>query len=212
LFYKSCCRLGALAVTLLCSAIAQVAVLQIHFIEGEGAVHAPGSRTARPLTVEVTDETGRPVPGAAVSFHLPDEGPGGSFANGLRTVVAITDAQGRVSLHGLQLNRLPGRFQIRVVATKEQARAGVVASQYIAEPKSCAASPRNAPVSMARASAGPRTRWIVIAAIIGGGAAAGVVSAAHRTPSPAPPSPPVAAAIAAPTLSVGAPVTTVGKP
>ena len=105
-----------MAVTLLCSAIAQVAVLQIHFIEGEGAVHAPGSRTARPLTVEVTDETGRPVSGAAVSFHLPDEGPGGAFANGLRTEVAITDAQGRVSLHGLQLNRLPGRFQIRVVA------------------------------------------------------------------------------------------------
>jgi hypothetical protein len=86
-----------LAVTLLCSAIAQVAVLQIHFIEGEGAVHAPGSRTPRPLTVEVTDETGKPVSGAAVSFHLPDEGPGGAFANGLRTEVAITDVQGRVS-------------------------------------------------------------------------------------------------------------------
>jgi len=212
LFYKSCCRLGALAVTLLCSAIAQVAVLQIHLIEGEGAVHAPGSSTARPLTVEVTDETGRPVSGAAVSFNLPDEGPGGAFANGLRTEVAITDAQGRVSLHGLQLNRLPGRFQIRVVATKEQARAGVVASQYIAEPKSGAASPRNAPVSMTPASARPRTRWIVIAAIIGGGAGAGVVSAAHRTPSAAPPSPPVSAGITAPTLSVGAPVSTVGRP
>jgi hypothetical protein len=201
-----------LAVTLLCSAIAQVAVLQIHFIEGEGAVHAPGSRTPRPLTVEVTDETGKPVSGAAVSFHLPDEGPGGAFANGLRTEVAITDAQGRVSLHGLQLNRLPGRFQIRVVATKEQARAGVVASQYIAESKSGAASPRNAPVSMAPASARPRTRWIVIAAIVGGGAAAGVVSAAHRTPAPAPPSPPVAGGITAPTFSIGTPVSTVGKP
>ena len=115
-----------MAVTLVCPAIAQVAILQIQFIEGEGAVHAPGSRSARPLTVEVTDETGRPVPGAAVSFHLPDEGPGGAFANGLRTEVAVTDAQGRVSLHGLQVNRMPGRFQIRVVANKEQARAGVV--------------------------------------------------------------------------------------
>jgi hypothetical protein len=212
LFYKSCCRLGALAVTLLCSAIAQVAVLQIHFIEGEGAVHAPGSRTARPLTVEVTDETGKPVSGAAVSFHLPDEGPGGAFANGLRTEVAITDVQGRVSLHGLQLNRLPGRFQIRVVATKEQARAGVVASQYIADARSGAASPPNAPVSMAPASARPRTLWIVIGAIVGGGAVAGVVSAAHRTPSPAPPSPPVAGGVPAPTFSIGTPVSTVGKP
>src|SRR4051794_2746222 len=124
--YEKVLRLAALAVTLVCPATAQVAILQIQFVEGEGAVHAPGSRSSRPLTVEVTDETGRPVPSAAVSFHLPEEGPGGAFANGLHTDVAVTDAQGRVSLHGLVLNRIPGRFQIRVIATKEQARAGAL--------------------------------------------------------------------------------------
>ena len=93
---------------------------------------------------------------AAVSFHLPDEGPGGAFANGLRTEVAVTDAQGRVALHGLVVNRVPGRFQIRVIANKEQARAGVVSSQYVAELRSGAA-----------ASAGgsrSRARWLVVAA------------------------------------------------
>ena len=49
-------------------ALAQVAILQIRVIEGEGAVHLPGSRSSRPITVEITEETGKPVAGAAVSF------------------------------------------------------------------------------------------------------------------------------------------------
>src|SRR5947207_13362891 len=124
--YEKLLRLAAFVVTLVCPAIAQVAILQIQLLEADGAVHAPGSRSTRPLIVAVTDETGRPVAGAAVSFHLPEEGPGGAFANGLHTEVAVTDAQGRVVLHGLQVNRVPGRFQIRVIANKEQARAGVM--------------------------------------------------------------------------------------
>ena len=101
-----------------------------------------------------------PPPSASI------EGPGGSFANGLRTEVAVTDAQGRVSMHGLQVNRcIPGRFQIRIIANKEQARAGVVSSQYVAEPRSGVA-----------AAAAPRShaRWVVVAALVGGGAAAGI--------------------------------------
>ena len=114
-------------------ATAQVAIVQIGIVEGEGAVHVPGSRIARPLTVEVTDETGKPVAGAAVTFLLPENGPGGTFATGLRTDVAITDSRGRGGAHSLQLNRISGRFQIRIVASKEQARAGTVSFQYIGE-------------------------------------------------------------------------------
>ena len=55
--------------------MAQVAILQIQVTGGEGSVHAPGARDARAIAVVVTDETGRPVDGAAVSFHLPDQGP-----------------------------------------------------------------------------------------------------------------------------------------
>ena len=194
-------RLAAFAVTLVCPATAQVAILQIQVVEGEGAVHAPGSRSARPLTVAVTDETGKPVPGAAVSFHLPEQGPGGTLASGLRTDVAITDAQGRVSLRGLQVNRIPGRFPIRIVASKEQARAGTMSSQYIAEPHSGAAS----------AARTGRAKWVVVAALVGGGAAAGILSAGRGPASASPSTPP--AAIAAPvTITIGSPTTTVGRP
>jgi hypothetical protein len=123
-------------------ALAQVAILQIRVIEGEGAVHPPGSHSTRPITVEITEETGRPVAGAAVSFHLPEDGPGGAFVNGLRTEVVITDANGHASLHGLLANRIPGRFQVRIVASKEQARAGTVSFQYVAEIRGGTAAPR----------------------------------------------------------------------
>jgi hypothetical protein len=188
------------------TAAAQVAILQIRVIEGEGAVHAPGSRSTRPLTVEVTDETGKPVEGAAISIHLPEEGPGGVFANGMRTEVAVTDSHGRASVHGLQLNRAPGPFQIRIVASKEQARAGMVSFQYIAEPGSGAAA------ATAGGSHGYR-KWMVLAVLAGGGAAAGILVAGKSGGAPAP-----AAASVPPTpvptvtLTIGAPAITVGKP
>jgi hypothetical protein len=192
------------------AATAQVAILQIHIIEGEGAVHPPGSKISRPLVVEVTDETGRPVPSAAVSFHLPDDGPTGVFLNGLRTEVSTTDATGRAALHGLVLNRTPGRFLIRVVASKEQARAGVISFQYIAEPRSgaAAASPSRSPAGPRQgASAGGHARWLIVAAIVGGGAVAGILGSARKSAgTPAATTPPAS------TLTIGPPSSTVGKP
>ncbi|MGA2268648.1 MAG: hypothetical protein ABSH44_09285 [Bryobacteraceae bacterium] len=202
----SVCFAAASVVALSCAATAQVAILQIRVIEGEGAVHAPGSRSTRPLTVEVTDETGKPVEGAAVTFHLPEDGPGGVFANGMRTDVAVTDSHGHASLHGLQLNRAPGRFQIRIVASKEQARAGMVSFQYIAEPGSGAASAK---------AGSPRgyRKWIVVAALACGGAAAGLLAAGRSGSTPPPaasPVPPVPTPTV--TLTIGPPTITVGKP
>ena len=183
------------------TATAQVAILQIQIIEGEGAIHPPGSKSPRPLTVEITDETGKPVPGAAVSFHLPDGGPGGMFVNGLRTEVATTDSRGRAALRGLHVNRTPGKFQIRIVASKEQARAGAVSSQYVAELAGGASS-----TAAARAVHG-RGKWIALAALAGGGAVAAIL-ASGRSSSPAP-SP---ATPAAPALTIGAPSISVIKP
>jgi hypothetical protein len=194
-------------------ATAQVAILQIRVVEGEGAVHTPGSRSTRPLTVEVTDETGKPVEGAAVSFHLPEEGPGGVFANGMRTDVAVTDSHGHASVHGMQLNRAPGPFQIRIVASKEQARAGMVSSQYIAEPGN-GAGPGGHPAT-AGGSHGYR-KWILVALLAGGGAAAGILVAGKSGGAPAPAAPAAPSAPPAPaptvTLTIGAPAITVGQP
>jgi hypothetical protein len=186
------CLTAAFVLALGSTATAQIAILQIRVVEGEGAVHAPGSHGTRPLTVEVTDETGKPVEGAAVSFHLPEDGPGGLFTNGMRTEVAVTDGHGHASVHGLQLNRVPGRFQIRIVASKEQARAGMVSFQYIAEPGSGAAA-------TAGTSHGYR-KWIVVAVLAAGKSGSTPASSASSAPAPTV------------TLTIGTPVITVGKP
>jgi hypothetical protein len=172
----------------------QVATLQIRIVEGEGSILPPGSRLTRPITVEVTDEAGRPVPHAAVSFHVPDDGPGASFANGLRTMVATTGADGRASIRGLQVNRVPGRFQIRIFASKEQARAGTVSFQTVGD----------APPPSSRW----HRRWTALAVLAGGGAVAGLLTAGRSsTPAAAPASVPQP-----PAVSIGAPSVTVGKP
>jgi hypothetical protein len=139
------------------------------------------------------------VAGAAVSFHLPEDGPGGSFANGLRTEIGITDAHGRASLHGFQANRTGGRFQLRILASKEQARAGMVSFQYVAETK-------GAPVTAARSVS--HRKWILIGAGIAGGAVAGLVASRGGSAARTVAAPPVVP----PTLTIGAPVITVGKP
>jgi hypothetical protein len=194
-------------------AAGQVAVLHIQVIEGEGAVHTPGSHSLRPLTVEITSETGKPVEGAAVSFHLPEEGPGGTFGNQLRTDVAITDANGRASLRGLQLNHATGPFQIRIVAAKEQAHAGAVSFQYIAEPKSGKVSTSvSTPAAPAAPGAPTASRgslkWILMAVAAGGAAAAAALLAGKSGAGSAPAA--STAVAAAPTI--GTPTITVGKP
>jgi hypothetical protein len=190
-------------------AAGQVAILHIRVIEGEGAVNAPGSHNARPLAVEVTDETGKPVEGASVSFHLPEDGPGGTFGNELRTDVTVTDARGRANLHTMQLNRTPGRFAIRIVASKEQARAGMVSFQYIAHSKSGAA-----PAASAKSKSSlmhGRLKWVVVAAVAAG---AGTVGALAAGRSGAAPSAAPAATATAPAsgITIGNPTLTVGKP
>ncbi len=164
-------------------------------------MHLPGSRSTRPITVEITEETGKPVAGAAVSFHLPEDGPGGAFVNGLRTEVVVTDAHGRASLYGLLANRTPGRFQIRILASKEQARAGTVSFQYIAEPTGKALA------ALSKTSAG-RRKWLYVAAAAVAGGAVAVAATRGGAPNPA------AATPSAPTpvFSIGTPVITVGKP
>ena len=183
------------------TASAQIAILQIRVVEGEGAVHLPGARSGRPLTVEITEETGKPVGGAAVTFHVPENGPGGVFVNGLRTEVVITDSHGRATLHGLMANRIPGRFQVRIVASKEQARAGTVSFQYVAELKSGIATV---------AAPAARKRWLMVVVAVAGGAVAGVAATRGGGPASAPP--PVPPTASQPSLTIGIPSISVGKP
>ena len=191
-------------------AVAQAAVLHLQVIEGEGAVNPAGSHIARPLTVEVTDETGRPVEGASVSFHLPEEGPGGTFGNGLRTDVTVTDARGRANLHSMVLNRTAGRFAIRIVASKEHARAGMVSFQYVAEPKAGTA-PATSSKSGPSLRHGP-LKWVVIGALAAGAGTAGALLAGKSGSAAPPASAPTSTPAAPATIAIGSPSLSVGKP
>ena len=72
--------------------------MHIAVTSGEGAVHTAGTQVMTPVAVELTDSLGRPVEGARVSFQIPAEGPGGVFASGLPTYLAVTDSSGRAAV------------------------------------------------------------------------------------------------------------------
>jgi hypothetical protein len=184
------------------AAVAQIAALHIKVAEGEGTVLPAGSRSTRPLVVEISDDLGHAVQGAAVSFHLPADGPGGTFTNGLRTDMAITDSLGRAMVRGIQVNRMPGRFEIRITAVKEQARAGMLSFQYVGEARS----------GTRRASAGHK-RWLALGLLLASAAAGGAVATtmgggtktATTPPATVPPPPAAGVTIGPPVISVGRP-------
>jgi len=183
------------------------ALLQIRVLEGDDAIHGLGSRSVRPLTIQITDETGKPVSGAAVSFRLPDDGPGGVFASGMRTEVVVTGADGRASVWGIQWNRAAGPFQVRVTTVKGQNRAGAVVSQYLSEAVS--EKPSKGP---SLASGGhTRGRWFYAVLLVTAGAAAGGAALGLSRYSKTAAQPAMAEALTAPT-QVGPPAITIGKP
>lgn len=91
--------------------------LQITIVEGEGAINNVKERVNREPIVQVEDENHKPVAGAAVVFFLPNQGPGGTFADGTRSLTVTTDAQGRAVARGIRFNKSTGQMQIRVTAT-----------------------------------------------------------------------------------------------
>jgi hypothetical protein len=182
------------------------AILQIRVLEGEGAIHALGSRSSRPLSVQVADETGRPVSGAAVSFRLPDDGPGGAFASGMRTEVVVTGADGRASVWGIQWNRTAGTFQVRVTTVKGPSRAGAVVPQYLSDAVTEKSS-RGAPAAYVGRSRG---RWFYGVLLVTAGAAAGGAAMGLSRYSKSAAQPAVADALTVPATQVGAPMISVG--
>ncbi len=184
----------------------EAAILQIRVVEGDGAVHALETRSGRPLTVQVADETGRPMAGVAVSFRLPDEGPGGLFASGMKTEVAVTGADGRASVWGFQANRTAGPFQIRVTAVKGQNRAGIVVSQYLSE-----TAPTNTPNPRLAPGGGHGRLFYAILLVTAGAAAGGAALGLSRNSKGSSQSAAIADAVTAAT-QVGPPVISIGKP
>lgn len=180
-------------------------ILLIRIVEGEGAVYPVGSRATRGVTVQVTDETGKPVNGATVVFRLPEDGPTGTFSSGMPTEIVASGVDGRANVWGMQWNRVTGPLEVRITAAKGQARAGTVCGLYLSASES-----RNAEPRIAGQSNGVLSRWrshkkIWIGVGIAAAAFVGVAAISSRgTPSAA------AAGVNAP--KIGTPSIIIGKP
>lgn len=180
--------------------------IQIRVLEGEGDTYAVSSHAAHGVTVQVTDEVGKPVPAATVNFLLPQDGPGGAFPNGGKSAIVTTDDQGRAGVFGMEWNATPGNFEIRVVASKGQARAGTIVRQ-------CLSTELQKPEPVASGGEGTFTAshhhgraWLILG-IVAGGAAGGAMYArsASKATATSPPPPVVPVQIGSPTLIVGHP-------
>jgi hypothetical protein len=103
--------------------------LEIVIVEGDGAINNIKARTIREPVIEVDDENHKPIAGAAVVFFLPNQGPGGTFFDGTRSLTVTTDAQGRATVRGIKFNNLSGQMQIRVTASSAGQTATAVITQ-----------------------------------------------------------------------------------
>lgn len=176
-------------------------IVQLQVVEGEGITYQPGTRATRGITVLVTDEAGKPVNMAAVSFRLPDQGATGTFSSGLRTEVVTTGPDGRASVWGMKWNNTPGTVQVRITAVKDQARAGIISTQYISEHAAISAGGQG---EFKASHGGHKWIWLAVAAAAGGaGAFAFLRSRAPSGPSANP---------ADTGISIGAPSVIVSHP
>lgn len=176
-------------------------IVQLRVVEGDGVTYRTGTRATRGLTILVTDETGKPVDMAAVSFRLPDEGASGTFNTGLRTEIVTTGPDGRASVWGMQWNKTAGPVEIRVTAVKEQARAGIISTEYLSDSVAAAAGGEG---TFTASHGGHKWLWIAAAAV--GAAGAGAAFVLSKGSSPTSSTSPVTG------LSIGNPSITVGHP
>ncbi len=174
------------------------ASLQIIIVEGEGAINNVKQRVNREPIVQVEDENHKPVAGAAIIFFLPNDGPGGTFANGSSTLTTTTNSQGQAVARGIRFNNQAGSMQIRVSASF----AGQTASAIITQTNVLGIAASGAAVGGLSLA----TKLLIIGAVVGAGVAAGVVIANHGgSGGGSTPTPPSTITITPGTVTVGGP-------
>jgi hypothetical protein len=159
--------------------------LKIAVIDGDGAFNDIKNKIGHPPAVEVRDESNEVVAGAEVEFTLPALGPGGTFANGQRSMKATTDARGIAAAESFRPNPTEGRFAI------------AVAANYMGKQGAAVVGQSN---TLAASSSHNKKLWIIVA--IAGGGAAGAILATHSSSSSGPPP---ATSISVGSVIVGAP-------
>ncbi len=145
--------------------------LNLVIVEGDGAINNIRQRTAREPIVQVEDENHKPVAGAVVVFLLPNQGAGGTFANGSHSLTVITDERGRAVARGLRPNTAQGQFQIHVNVSYN----GQTASTTIKQTNAAGAA------AGAAAAGGISGKLLAVLIVVGAAAVAGGVYAATHS-------------------------------
>ncbi|HET8546755.1 MAG TPA: hypothetical protein VFL57_02065 [Bryobacteraceae bacterium] len=170
------CGIAAAAVTLAASPapIATSGGLQVEVIAGGGVSNSLRQATAHPVTVQVRDREGRPVPEATVTAVLPPSGAGAAFAWGSEISSKQTNSEGLATFSGMRLRPVEGEFPIRITAAANGASSTVTALQSVRAAAPASVTPsrwsRRRLVMLGVVSAG--TAAAIIAATSGHGAAA----------------------------------------
>lgn len=165
---------------------AQQATGPFHIVvlEGEGSINNVKQQINRGALVLVEDDNKNPLPGASVTFFLPNEGPSGTFTNGSRVLTVFTDDKGLAASRGIRFSNLVGLMRIKVVASSFAQTTSTVITQTNV---SSAASVRSSYVPATRArksSSGPilSKKAVIWMAVAGGGIAAAVFFGTKTTP------------------------------
>lgn len=167
--------------------------LKVMALAGDGEMNDLERKIMAPLVVDVLDQNGRPVEGAAVVFRFPLNGPSASFSNGEKARTVRTNADGQAAAVDWIANGEVGKFQIRVNASRGNELGEVVISMsnvnHITEDKKSKSKHKSAWSS----------RWVKIGIAAGAaGAVAGIVLATRGGSTP--------------TVSASAGIPTIGGP
>ena len=147
----------------------EIQKLNITIVEGDGAVNNIRQRMAREPMVQVTDENRKPIAGAVVVFLLPNQGAGGAFANGAKSLTTLTDANGNAVARGMQANRLSGQYQIKVTASHQGQTSSTSINMTNAVLTGAAATGISMKLLLILAAGGATAAGIAVAASGGGG-------------------------------------------
>jgi hypothetical protein len=174
--------------------------LRIVILEGEGAVNNIRQRTARDPVVKVVDENDRPVAGAVVMFTMPLRGPGGTFANGARSVTMLTNSQGVATTTGMTPNAVAGEFGVQVNASYQ----GQTASTTIAQTNAVGAA-AGASTAATLGIIGGIAAGVAVAVVVGLSGDSGPTTGGPVSPPIIPPPPPTV------TFTIGPPTAGPGR-
>jgi len=164
-----------LAVLLLTNLLhGQQPTLHVTVVAGEDAKYNIDQKVHVEPVVQVDDETGKPVEGAAVTFSLPDQGAGGTFENGTHTLTIPTNPQGRATARGIRLNDVTGSFNIHVTASYQGGTATTTIAQTIVR------------IKHSSGAFGVTPKTLVILSLALAGIAGGIVAYKEFKPGPNP--------------------------